>query len=180
MCVIETVVPPFSGRPGPAPGRHPVRAVHLPYPRVVPERRRRRSRQLIVVLLRTASQPHHPHNPVSHGPQPIRGRASDAVPQMPGGKNWILPKEINANRFVWVSHWLEISGKTTNVPLYGIEWRERGYGLKRSPSTLAKPNQAHVADVTLWNFLLYCRCFMRISRLHCCCDLKGPHSACKD
>jgi hypothetical protein len=65
-------------------------------------------------------------------------------------------KEINANRFFWVSHWLEISGKTTNVPLCDPEWRERGYGLrhKRSPSTRAKPNQTHVADVTLWNFLL--------------------------
>jgi hypothetical protein len=28
--------------------------------------------------------------------------------QMQGGKNWILPKEINANRFFWDSHWLEI------------------------------------------------------------------------
>jgi hypothetical protein len=28
--------------------------------------------------------------------------------QMQGGKNWILPKKINANRFFWVSHWLEI------------------------------------------------------------------------
>jgi hypothetical protein len=27
--------------------------------------------------------------------------------QMQGGKNWILPKEINANRFFWDSHWLE-------------------------------------------------------------------------
>ncbi len=27
---------------------------------------------------------------------------------MQGGKNWILPKEINANRFFWDSHWLEI------------------------------------------------------------------------
>ncbi len=27
---------------------------------------------------------------------------------MLGGKNWILPKEINANRFFWDSHWLEI------------------------------------------------------------------------
>jgi hypothetical protein len=25
-----------------------------------------------------------------------------------GGKNWILRKEINANRFFWDSHWLEI------------------------------------------------------------------------
>ncbi len=27
---------------------------------------------------------------------------------MQGGKNWILPKYINANRFFWNSHWLEI------------------------------------------------------------------------
>ncbi len=27
---------------------------------------------------------------------------------MQGGKNWILPKQINANRFFWDSHWLEI------------------------------------------------------------------------
>ncbi len=28
--------------------------------------------------------------------------------QMQVGKNWILPKEMNANRFYWDSHWLEI------------------------------------------------------------------------
>jgi hypothetical protein len=28
--------------------------------------------------------------------------------QRQGGKNWILPKYINANRFFWDSHWLEI------------------------------------------------------------------------
>ena len=28
--------------------------------------------------------------------------------QMQGGKNWILPKQINANRFFRDSHWLEI------------------------------------------------------------------------
>jgi hypothetical protein len=28
--------------------------------------------------------------------------------QMQGGKNWILPNEMNANRFFWDSHWLEI------------------------------------------------------------------------
>jgi hypothetical protein len=28
--------------------------------------------------------------------------------QMQGGKNWIFPKEVNANRFFWDSHWLEI------------------------------------------------------------------------
>jgi hypothetical protein len=26
---------------------------------------------------------------------------------MQGGKNWFLPKEMNANRFLWDSHWLE-------------------------------------------------------------------------
>ncbi len=28
--------------------------------------------------------------------------------QMKGGKNWIFPEEMNANRFIWDSHWLEI------------------------------------------------------------------------
>jgi hypothetical protein len=28
--------------------------------------------------------------------------------QMQGGKNWILPKEMNANRFFLDSHWLKI------------------------------------------------------------------------
>jgi hypothetical protein len=28
--------------------------------------------------------------------------------QMQGGKNRILPKYINANRFFWDAHWLEI------------------------------------------------------------------------
>jgi hypothetical protein len=28
--------------------------------------------------------------------------------QMQGGKNRFLPKEMNANRFFWDSHWLEI------------------------------------------------------------------------
>jgi hypothetical protein len=27
---------------------------------------------------------------------------------MQGGKNWILPKDMNANRFFWASRWLEI------------------------------------------------------------------------
>ncbi len=45
-----------------------------------------------------------------------------------GGKNWILPKEINENRFFWDSHWLKIWKKSL-VSLYETEWRERGYGL---------------------------------------------------
>ncbi len=28
--------------------------------------------------------------------------------EMQGGKNWIFPKEMIANRFFWNSHWLEI------------------------------------------------------------------------
>jgi len=28
--------------------------------------------------------------------------------EIQGGKNWILPKEINANRFFWHFNWLEI------------------------------------------------------------------------
>jgi hypothetical protein len=28
--------------------------------------------------------------------------------QIQGGENWILPQKINANRFFWDSHWLEI------------------------------------------------------------------------
>jgi hypothetical protein len=28
--------------------------------------------------------------------------------KMKGGRNWILPKEINVKWFVWDSHWLEI------------------------------------------------------------------------
>jgi hypothetical protein len=28
-----------------------------------------------------------------------------------GGKNWILPKEMNENRFFWDSQWLEIWSK---------------------------------------------------------------------
>jgi hypothetical protein len=27
---------------------------------------------------------------------------------MQGGKNWMFPEKVNANRFFWDSHWLEI------------------------------------------------------------------------
>ncbi len=43
--------------------------------------------------------------------------------QMQGGKNWILPKKIYANRFFWDSHWLEIWIKPL-MSLYWTEWRE--------------------------------------------------------
>jgi hypothetical protein len=39
--------------------------------------------------------------------------------QMEGGKNWILTKEINANRFFWDSHWLEIWKKNHLCPSMG-------------------------------------------------------------
>jgi hypothetical protein len=38
--------------------------------------------------------------------------------QMQGGKNWILPKEMNANRFIWDSHWLNGLGS------YGL-WEQK-------------------------------------------------------
>ena len=40
--------------------------------------------------------------------------------QMVGGLNRLLPKEINANRFFWDSHWLEIwsNHQTTYFPLW--------------------------------------------------------------
>jgi hypothetical protein len=53
--------------------------------------------------------------------------------QMEGGKNWILPKYINATRFLWDSHWLEIWSNhfCPSMGQYGTEWRERGYGLEK-------------------------------------------------
>jgi hypothetical protein len=45
--------------------------------------------------------------------------------QMQEGKNWILTKEISANRFLRDSHWLEIL-KNHLLSLYGTELRERG------------------------------------------------------
>jgi hypothetical protein len=50
---------------------------------------------------------------------------------MQEGKNWILPKEINANRFF--SETL-ISWKC----IYGTEWREHGYGLGISQMQVGK------------------------------------------
>jgi hypothetical protein len=48
--------------------------------------------------------------------------------QMQGSKNWILPKYINANRFLLR---LSLAGNLEKplVYLYGTEWRERGYEL---------------------------------------------------
>ncbi len=41
-------------------------------------------------------------------PFPPRRYDMNGRSQMQGGKNWILPREINANRFFLDSHWLEI------------------------------------------------------------------------
>jgi hypothetical protein len=38
----------------------------------------------------------------------LRGYDMNGRFQMQGGKNWFFPKEVNANRFFWDSHWLEI------------------------------------------------------------------------
>jgi hypothetical protein len=48
--------------------------------------------------------------------------------QMQEGKNWILPKEMSANRFFWDS----LAGNLvkTLMSLYWTERKERGYGLK--------------------------------------------------
>ncbi len=65
-------------------------------------------------------------------------RRYDMRSQMQGGKNWILPKDINANRFFCDSHCQEIW--KNHFSLYGTEWRQRGYGLGRSS---AKFSAAH-------------------------------------
>ncbi len=38
----------------------------------------------------------------------LRRYDTNGIFQMQGGKNGILPKQINANRFFWDAHWLEI------------------------------------------------------------------------
>jgi hypothetical protein len=48
-------------------------------------------------------------------------------PQMQGGKNWILPKEINQTVLLRLS----LAGDLEKplMSLHGIEWREHGNGL---------------------------------------------------
>ncbi len=84
---------------------------------------------------------------------------------MQGGKNWILPKQINANRFFWDSHWLESLVKPL-LSLYRTEWRERGYGLW------------HTASFPIWHvffsplgMLTYYRTGMSFS-VHMTCSLQ--------
>jgi hypothetical protein len=38
----------------------------------------------------------------------FRGGGHEREISNAGSKNWFLPKEMNANRFFWDSHWLEI------------------------------------------------------------------------
>jgi hypothetical protein len=45
--------------------------------------------------------------------------------QMQGGKNWILPKKMNANRFFSDPHWLGKSVQTTYFPVW--DWMERAW-----------------------------------------------------
>ncbi len=44
-----------------------------------------------------------PYDPLLQRRYNMNGRS-----QMQGDKNWIFPKELNANEFFWDSHWLEI------------------------------------------------------------------------
>jgi hypothetical protein len=46
--------------------------------------------------------------------------------QMQGGKNWILPKEITANRFFWESYWLEMSLTGPNGGSVAMDTGEQG------------------------------------------------------
>ncbi len=45
---------------------------------------------------------------------------------MQGGKNWILPKEITANRFFWESYWLEMSLTGPNGGSVAMDTGEQG------------------------------------------------------
>jgi hypothetical protein len=83
---------------------------------------------------------------------------TNGIFQMQGGKNRILPKEINANRFFWDSHWLEIrsnhfcpsmgpNGGSVATPLrtQGLNWSIRTAGCKcwtpglGGPESIAAP-----------------------------------------
>ena len=70
----------------------------------------------------------------------------DGRSQMQGGKKWILPKEINANRFFWHSLWLEI-WKNHSCPSMGPNggslWdRMEGAWQWTQGRGLTKPNPA--------------------------------------
>jgi hypothetical protein len=61
--------------------------------------------------------------------------------QMQGGKNWIFPKEVNANRFFWDSHWLEIWSNHFCPSLDSVVYlvsRRTGNGISLRKKTGAK------------------------------------------
>ncbi len=72
---------------------------------------------------------------------------------MQEGKNWILPKEMNAYRFFWDSHWLEIWSNhfcPSTGPNGGSV--ERGYGLRanrflHSRSCVVKTIFGHIPPI---------------------------------
>jgi hypothetical protein len=66
---------------------------------------------------------------------------------MQGGKNWILPKDINANRFL---NFHRPEGKTTYVPLWDRMEGERGYGLKKYRYPLSTRVHIRILEISSW------------------------------
>jgi hypothetical protein len=67
------------------------------------------------------------------------------------GKNWILPKEMNANRFFRGSYWME-NWKITYVPLWDLM---EGAWLRTQFSILTGfPGEIQNRMVPSWPFLL--------------------------
>ncbi len=103
--------------------------------------------------------------------------------QMLGGKNWILPKEMNANRFFWASHWLEIwsnhlfpsmgpnggivamdsvvncDNPATLFQLQGGSVRQRWFRISSAKSSLGLPPPTepypHTANISLFHINLF-------------------------
>ncbi len=103
---------------------------------------------------------------------------------MQGSKNWILPKEMNANRFFWDSRWQEIWSNHF-CPSMGPNW-----GSVAMDSVLSKPDKQTVflGNGTLEHVLFLANSFWYshgsnicpnpFHSLHCCRHewwvLKGP------
>ncbi len=83
--------------------------------------------------------------------------------QMQGGKNWILPKEMNANRFFYDSHWLEIlsihfcpsMGPNEGSVAMNLETIEREWGRYKSSGPMIS---VCVKVGNLCNNARSCRC----------------------
>ncbi len=69
------------------------------------------------------------------------------------GKNWILPKEINANRLFWLS----LAGNLEKplMSLYRTEWRERGYVLSLVNNNNNNNNNNNLFSIRYSNTLSY-------------------------